>query len=295
MQQTWYLFLCTETKKEPENGGTRGISCRRGRSGSFFKWVQSSQPRKKSACASSPLLAAARRSPPQPAAARRSPPQPAWRSARSRMRFSVNGGVLYSARRKQRDLTRRRAMRFKYYATKRCLLYVSDLNLTPTQSSGNVVTTAGRSDISAANLCKRHQQNRTKLAKRCDWESFWPRSVLGRKATARGHPVMSGRVPRKQIQRPGQPGSRATTFLCVFWGQFQSTRKAPRQGMINHATHTYNATTPRARGSIGPFLSFYPRFLFTGSECHEWRFCRSGLAQWAWRRKPRSGIGNQKQ
>ena len=68
---------------------------------------------------------------PQPAAARRSPPQPAWRSAQSRISFSVNGGVLYSARRKQPALTRRRAMRFnKYYATMHCLLYVmSDPNL----------------------------------------------------------------------------------------------------------------------------------------------------------------------
>ena len=38
VQQTWYIFLCTETEKEPENGGTRGISCRRDRSGSLFKW-----------------------------------------------------------------------------------------------------------------------------------------------------------------------------------------------------------------------------------------------------------------
>ena len=75
------------------------------------------------------VLAAARRSPPQPAAARRNPPQPAWRSARNRIDCSVNGGVLYSARRKQRELTRRRAMRFSDLATKRCLLYVSDLNL----------------------------------------------------------------------------------------------------------------------------------------------------------------------
>ena len=41
---------------------------------------------------------------------------------------------MYSARRKQRDLTRRRAIRFKYYATKRCLLYVSDLNLSRSTS-----------------------------------------------------------------------------------------------------------------------------------------------------------------
>ena len=77
--------------------------------------------------------------------------------------------------------------------------------------------------------------------------------------------------------------------LCAFW-HFQSTRKASRQGMINHATHT----TPRARESIGFFIGAYPRVLFTGSECHEWRFRRSELAQWAWRRKPRSGIRNPK-
>ena len=35
---------------------------------------------------------------------------------------------MYSARRKQRDLTRRRAMRFSDLVRKRCLLYVSDLN-----------------------------------------------------------------------------------------------------------------------------------------------------------------------
>ena len=57
-------------------------------------------------------------------------------------------------------------------------------------------------NVRAANSCKRHQQNRAKLAKRCDGESFWPRSVLGRTATARGHPVMSGRVSRRRIQRP---------------------------------------------------------------------------------------------
>ena len=57
-------------------------------------------------------------------------------------------------------------------------------------------------NVSAANFCKCHQQNRAKLAKRCDWESFWPRSVLGRTATARGHPVMSGRFSRGRIQRP---------------------------------------------------------------------------------------------
>ena len=64
------------------------------------------------------LLAHPRRCSPQPAAARRSPPQPA--AARvaigaKKNKFPVNGGVLYSARRKQRNLTRRRAMRFKYY------------------------------------------------------------------------------------------------------------------------------------------------------------------------------------
>ena len=39
--------------------------------------------------------------------------------------------LLYLARRKQRGLTRRRAMRFKYYyaTERRFLLYVSDLNL----------------------------------------------------------------------------------------------------------------------------------------------------------------------
>ena len=37
VQQAWCIFLCTETEKEPENGGTRGMSYRRGRSGSFFK------------------------------------------------------------------------------------------------------------------------------------------------------------------------------------------------------------------------------------------------------------------
>ena len=82
-----------------------------------------------------------------------------------------------------------------------------------------VVTTVGHSDISAANSCKSHQQNRAKLAKRCDRESFWPRSVLGRNATARGHPVMPGRVSRRRIQRPGQPGSRVT-FFRVFFGTF---------------------------------------------------------------------------
>ena len=43
--------------------------------------------------------------------------------------FFCEGGVLLSARRNQRDLTRRRAMRFKYQATKRCLLAGGDLNL----------------------------------------------------------------------------------------------------------------------------------------------------------------------
>ena len=37
VQQAWCIFVCTETEKEPENGGTRGIACGRGRSGSFFK------------------------------------------------------------------------------------------------------------------------------------------------------------------------------------------------------------------------------------------------------------------
>ena len=39
VQQAWWVCVCTETEKEPENGGTRGISCRRGRSGSFFNKV----------------------------------------------------------------------------------------------------------------------------------------------------------------------------------------------------------------------------------------------------------------
>ena len=54
------------------------------------------------------VLAAARRSPPQPAAARRSPPQPAAARATigaKQNNFSANGGVFYSPRRKQRDLT----------------------------------------------------------------------------------------------------------------------------------------------------------------------------------------------
>ena len=77
------------------------------------------------------VLAAARRSPPQPAAARRSPPQRAPRSARINFIFSTNGGVFYLTRRKQRDLTESRVARFRYFAIKRCLLYVSDLNPSP--------------------------------------------------------------------------------------------------------------------------------------------------------------------
>ena len=43
----------------------------------------------------------------------------------------------------------------------------------------------------------------------------------------------------------------------------------------------YNATRPSANWVC---LGAYSRFLFTGSGCHEWRFRRAGLAQWAWRR-----------
>ena len=85
-----------------------------------------------------------------------------------------------------------------------------------TRQHKTVVTTAGRSDISAANSCKRHQQNRANLAKRCDQESFWLCSILGRNATARGHTVMPGRVSRRRIQRPGQLGSRVTFFRVLF-------------------------------------------------------------------------------
>ena len=84
---------------------------------------------------SSPQLAAARhRSPPLPTAARRSP-RGDRREAES-IFFYVNCGVFYSARRKQCDLTRRRAMRLEYLATKRCLLYVSDLNPSPRSRFG---------------------------------------------------------------------------------------------------------------------------------------------------------------
>ena len=77
---------------------------------------------------------------------------------------------------------------------------------TPTQNSGN---DGEVHDISAANSCacscERHRQNRAKPAKRCDRGSFWPRSILGRNTTARGHPAMPGRVSRRRIQRPGTP------------------------------------------------------------------------------------------
>ena len=71
------------------------------------------------------LVVCCRRSPPQPAAARVA-------IGAKQNKFYVNGGALYSARRKQRDLTRRRAMRFKCYVTAFCLLYVSGLNPSPT-------------------------------------------------------------------------------------------------------------------------------------------------------------------
>ena len=43
--------------------------------------------------------------------------------------------MFYSTRRKQRDLTESRVARFEYPVIKRCLLYVSDLNLSPTAPS----------------------------------------------------------------------------------------------------------------------------------------------------------------
>ena len=80
------------------------------------------------------------------------------------------------------------------------------------------ITTTTKTYRAASEFC-------AKLAKRCDWGTFWPRSVLGRTATARGHPVMSGRVSRRRIQRPvDQSGSRVT-FLRVLFSTFNRRRQ----------------------------------------------------------------------
>ena len=55
--------------------------------------------------------------------------------------------------------------------------------------------------------------------------------------------------PEKTDPAPRSAGIARHLSPCAFW-HFQSTRKASRQGMTNHATHT----TPRARESIRSFL-----------------------------------------
>ena len=117
-----------------------------------------------------------------------------------------------------------------------------------TRQHKTVVTTAGRSDISAANSCKRHQQNRAKTSRTLRLgvvlATFRSRSECNRQRPP-------GYV-RESLEKT-DPAPRSARIahhlsLCAFW-HFQSTRKASRQGMTNHATHT----TPRARESIGPF------------------------------------------
>ena len=118
-----------------------------------------------------------------------------------------------------------------------------------------------------------------------------------RRALATTFPVMSprrnfARLCPRESREDGSSASisrdRASPFSVYFFGLsideegFSPGDDKPRD--------PYNAARPRANWIF--FKGVYPRVLFTGSGCHEWRFRRGGLAQWAWRRKPRSIIGN---
>ena len=98
---------------------------------------------------------------------------------------------------------------------------------TPTQNSGNDVRPAAVTSTSAANSCKRHQENRAKPAERCDWWSFWPRSVLGRNATAsRQRPPGYVRASLEKADPAPRSAGIARHFSpCAFWN-FQSTRSS---------------------------------------------------------------------
>ena len=76
------------------------------------------------------------------------------------------------------------------------------------------------------------EQNKSK---RCDWVSFWPSPVLGRTATATGHPAIHMRAWRRRIQRPGQPGSRVTFPSGLFGPERQSSLPCETQSQTARA------------------------------------------------------------
>ena len=134
-----------------------------------------------------------------------------------------------------------------------------------TRQHKTVVTKAGRSDISAASSCKRHQQKRVKLAKRCNWESFL---ATFRSQSERNRQRPPGYV-RESLEKtdpaPRSAGIARHLSLCAFW-HFQSTRKASRQGMTKKPHDPYNAARsrlgdPRANWifSKGPIREFRSR------------------------------------
>ena len=169
----------------------------RDRSLSSFNEVDQEKSPLARTCRSPPQPAAARRSPPQPAAARRSPPQRAPRSARINFDFSASGCVFYSTRRKQHDLTESRVARFEYPVIKRCLLYVSDLNLSRVPGSG-ARAAPSTCDSSMAGCCF------SVLAGACQFGTAWAglrlNSFIHSRADAHFVPSLRAGVPRLAAQ-----------------------------------------------------------------------------------------------